>query len=109
MVLLPDKRILMTYVVRLGYPNNPEGFPQFGVEAVISSDTGQTWDLDHRYILAVWAGNLKDERSWFCSVQSTSTVLLRDGTLLTAFGTGFANQSDSKRCKMDVALVRWRL
>ena len=109
LVLLPRGKILMTYVVRLGYPNNAQGFPQFGVEAVISSDYGQTWDLAHRYILATWSGNLKDERSWFCSVQSTSTVRLRDGTLLTAFGTGFNNQPDAKRCKMDVALVKWRL
>ena len=81
MVLLPDKRILMTYVVRLGYPNNAQGFPQFGVEAMISSDNGQTWDFGHRYVLATWCGTLKDERSWFCSVQSTSTVRLPDGTL----------------------------
>jgi hypothetical protein len=109
MVLLPDKRILMTYVVRLGYPNNAQGFPQFGVEAVISSDNGQTWDIGRRYVLATWTGTLKDERSWFCSVQSTSTVLLPDGTLLTAFGTGFSNNTEATRCKMDVALVKWRL
>jgi hypothetical protein len=109
MVLLPDKRILMTYVVRLGYPNDAQGFPQFGVEAVISRDNGQTWDFSHRYVLATWIGNLKDERSWFCSVQSTSTVRLPDGTLLTAFGTGFNNHADAKRCKMDVALTKWRL
>lgn len=109
MVLLPGGKILMTYVVRLGYPDNSQGLPQFGVEAVISSDHGQTWDFVHRYVLATWAGNLKDERSWFCSVQSTSTVRLPDGTLLTAFGTGFSNGADAKRCKMDVALVKWRL
>ena len=109
MVLLPDKRILMTYVVRLGYPNNAQGFPQFGVEAMISSDNGQTWDFGHRYVLATWTGTLKDERSWFCSVQSTSTVRLPDGTLLTAFGTGFSNTAEATRCKMDVALVKWRL
>jgi hypothetical protein len=109
MVLLPGGKILMTYVVRLGYPNNAQGFPQFGVEAVISRDHGQSWDFDHRYILATWAGNLKDERSWFCSVQSTSTVRLPDGTLLTAFGTGFSNRADARRCKMDVALTKWRL
>lgn len=109
LVLLPRGKILMTYVVRLGYPNDAPGFPQFGVEAVSSSDHGQTWDLAHRYILATWSGNLKDERSWFCSVQSTSTVLIRDGTLLTAFGTGFNNQPAAARCKMDVALVKWRL
>jgi hypothetical protein len=109
LVLLPDKRILMTYVVRLGYPNNAQGYPQFGVEAMMSSDNGQTWDFDHRYVLATWTGNLKDERSWFCSVQSTSTVLLPDGTLLTAFGTGFGNKADATRCKMDVAVAKWRL
>ena len=109
LVLLPRGRILMTYVVRLGYPDNAQGFPQFGVEAVISRDHGRSWDFAHRYVLATWSGNLKDERSWFCSVQSTSTIRLRDGTLLTAFGTGFNNQADAARCKMDVALVKWRL
>lgn len=109
LVLLPDKRILMTYVVRLGYPNNALGFPQFGVEAICSSDHGKTWDIGHRHVLARWVGNLKDERSWFCSAQSTSTVLLPDGTLLTAFGTGFSNHAGTSRCKMDVALTRWRL
>lgn len=109
LVLLPNQNLLMTYVVRLGYPNNAEGLPQFGVEAMISRDHGQTWDFGHRYILAAWTGNLKDERSWFCSVQSTSTVLLPDGTLLTAFGTGFRNTADATRCKMDVALTKWRL
>ena len=109
MVLLPDKRVLMTYVVRLGYPNNAQGFPQFGVEAMISSDNGQTWDFGRRYVLATWCGTLKDERSWFCSVQSTSTIRLPDGMLLTAFGTGFCNTAEATRCKMDVALVKWRL
>jgi hypothetical protein len=109
LVLLSDKRLLMTYVVRLGYPNNPQGYPQFGVEAVTSSDNGQSWDFNRRYVLAVWSGSLKDERSWFCSVQSTSTILLRDGTLLTAFGTGFSNPPTATKCKMDIALVSWRL
>jgi hypothetical protein len=108
LALLPDKRILMTYVVRLGYPNNAQGFPQFGVEAMISNDNAHTWDFAHRYVLTTWCGTLKDERSWFCSVQSTSTILLPDGTLLTAFGTGFNNNPAATRCKMDVALVQWR-
>ena len=109
LVLLPDKRLLVSYGVRLGYPNNAEGFPQFGVEAMLSGDHGQTWDFGHRYVLATWSGNLKDERAWFCSIQSTSILRLPDGTLLSAFGTGFNNQADSTRCKMDVALVKWRL
>jgi len=109
LVLLPNGDLLMTYVVRLGYPATWKGIPQFGVEAVISHDHGQTWDKQRRYILANWEGNMVGENAWFCSVQSTSTVLLPDGLLLTAFGTGFRNLSDAKVCKMDVALVRWRL
>jgi hypothetical protein len=55
---MPDGNIVMTYVVRLGYPATHDGFPQFGVEAVVSHDNGQTWDKEHRYILAIWAGNI---------------------------------------------------
>ncbi|MCC6797619.1 MAG: exo-alpha-sialidase [Candidatus Hydrogenedentes bacterium] len=109
MVLLPDGQIVMTYVVRLGYPDTADGFPQFGVEAVVSRDNGQTWDLDHRYVLAKWTGNITGKNAWFCSVQSSSTVILPDGTIVTAFGTGFRNPPEASVCKMDVALVRWRL
>jgi len=44
MVLMPNGDIVMTYVVRLGYPATHEGFPQFGVEALVSHDNGKTWD-----------------------------------------------------------------
>ena len=30
-----------------GYVNTPDGFPQFGIEAMFSRDNGRTWDLDH--------------------------------------------------------------
>ena len=71
MVLLPDGSILMSYVVRLGYPHDAQGFPQFGVEAVVSRDNGRTWDLPRRYILAQWTGNLKGEDDWYGGVQSS--------------------------------------
>ena len=106
---MPNGDIVMTYVVRLGYPATHEGFPQFGVEAVVSRDNGQTWDKEHRYVLATWVGNITGATAWFCGVQSTSTVLLPDGMLLTAFGTGFRNLPGTKVCKMDVAMVRWHL
>ncbi len=109
MVLMANGDIVMTYVVRLGYPATHEGFPQFGVEAVVSHDNGQTWDKKHRYILSTWVGNITGATAWFCSVQPTSTVLLPDGMLLTAFGTGFRNSPGAKVCKMDVEMVRWRL
>jgi hypothetical protein len=111
MVLLPDGRIVMTYVVRLGYPTTADQF-QFGVEAVVSSDNGQTWDLQHRHVLATWRNSLQGGFFWFSGVQSTSTALLPDRTILTAFGTGFRNTpdiQDSKACRNDIALVRWRV
>ena len=43
LILLPGGEIVMTYVVRKGYVNTPDGFPQFGIEAVVSRDHGQTW------------------------------------------------------------------
>jgi hypothetical protein len=107
MILLPDGRILMTYVVRLGYPNTADGFPVVGVEAIVSNDNGQTWDMEHRYILAKWESDLRGEDSWYCSVQSTSTVLLPNNTVLTAFGTGFRNFPGAEWCKMDAAVIRW--
>ena len=55
----PSGEIVMTYVVRKGYVDSPDGFPQFGVEAVVSRDHGQTWDLDHRYILHHWIGHIE--------------------------------------------------
>ena len=111
MVVLPDGRIVMTYGVRLGYPDAPGGLPRFGVEAAVSPDQGKTWDLEHRYVLVSWRGNIPSAspNAWFCSVQSTSTVILPDGALVTAFGTGFANPESAASCKMDVALVRWKL
>lgn len=109
MVLLPNGSILMSYVVRLGYPHTEQGFPQFGVEAVVSRDHGQTWDLAHRYVLAEWTGSVKGEDDWYGGVQSSSTIRLPDGTLLTAFGMGIRNMPSEERCIMDVGLVRWRM
>ena len=41
--------------------------------------------------------------------QSTSTVLLPDGAILTAFGTGQRNSMGATVWLMDVALVKWQL
>ncbi len=110
-VKLPNNDLLMTYVVRKGYTPNEAGYPRHGIEAVLSKDNGKTWDIDHRIVLASYEGNLKGipHRDWFCSVQSTSTILLPDQTILTAFGTGFRNVQNTPVCQMDVALVRWKL
>jgi len=111
MVTLEDDDIVLTYVVRKGYIDTDDGYPQFGIEAVVSQDNGLTWDLDHRYLLAVWKGNRKGPKGWLASPQRTATVLLPDGSLLTAFGTGFRNkgrQGKRTHSPQDIGLVRWR-
>lgn len=106
MVLMPDGQIVMTYVVRKGYPRTANGLSQFGIEAIVSRDHGQTWDLDHRCILARWTGTLPGPNAFQEGCQATSTVLLNNGFLLTSFGTGFRSGNGRMR---DVALVRWKL
>lgn len=112
LVVLPNGHIVMTYVVRKGYIDTADGFPQFGIEAVVSRDHGRTWDLDHRYILHVWKGNRKDVNKWWRSSQATSTVLLPDGSLLTAFGTGYRSEATEVKNQpgpRDAGLIQWRL
>jgi hypothetical protein len=108
MVLLPNGDLVMTYVVRKGYVATPDGFPRFGIEAVVSHDQGQTWDLDHGYLLHTWVGRRKGPNAWWPSSQATSTILLPDGSLLTAFGSGYRSESGPQNRPRDVGLVLWR-
>jgi len=109
MVTMPNGDIVLTYVVRKGYIDTADGYLQFGVEAVVSRDNGQTWDLDHRYILSQWKGNRTnaDTWAWVASSQATSTVLLPDGWLVTAFGTGYSAVPGTN--PRDVGVVKWKL
>ena len=110
MVLMPNGDIVMTYAVRLGWLakeyvlRDEDGFPQWGIEAIVSGDNGETWDLPHRYVLAQWSGQSHAQR--------TSTVLLPDRSLLTAFGAGYRirrmKDPDPWLGPQDVGLVRWR-
>ncbi|NLX04546.1 MAG: exo-alpha-sialidase [Phycisphaerae bacterium] len=111
LVRLGDGRIVMTYVVRKGYPDTADGFPQFGIEAVISRDHGRTWNLDDKIVLAEWAGNRQGPNAWWASSQATSTILLPDGRLLTAFGTGYRSQPNENNmaAPRDVGLVEWQV
>ena len=112
LVLMPGGRLVMSYVVRKGYVDTPDGFPQFGIEAIVSSDNGRTWDLDHRYILYAWKGNRQGENKWWASCQATSTILLPDESMLTAFGTGYRSQPDAgggNPSPRDAGVILWHL
>jgi len=111
MVVMQDGSIIMTYVVRVGYPDTNDGFKQFGIEAVASFDNGRSWDMDNRYILARWQSNRKGDNYWWGSCQSTSSVLLPDGNILTAFGTGYRSQPNENGLPSprDIGLIKWKV
>jgi len=98
---LPNGDLVMSYNVRRGYPDAPSGYPQFGIEAVVSHDHGSTWDIDHRYILHVYEGNYDARDFWAFqgAPSNASTVLLPDGSLLTAFNKEYTK----------IGLLKWRL
>ena len=113
LIVLAGGDIVMTYVVRKGYTPDSDGLPRFGVEAVVSRDNGRSWDLDHRYVLDTWKGfTTQKGREWYGAPLNTSTVLLPDGSMLTAFETGYRAGPDPNSkwyAPRDVELVQWSL
>jgi len=110
MVRMPNDDLVMSYVVRLGYPDTQEGLPQYGIEAIVSHDHGRTWNKDHRYVLDHWDGDWLDHPRGLVRLRApneTYTVLLPDGSLITAYGTGYRVNADNT--PRDIKLVRWRL
>ncbi|MEE2658224.1 MAG: sialidase family protein [Candidatus Latescibacterota bacterium] len=98
---LRDGRILCTF----GYRRKP-----MGVRALISEDQGNTWDLDHEYVLRDDAGTTsnawppeKDTPEGFGSsdVGYPVSVELDDGSILTAYYTTPADATTH------VALTHW--
>ena len=108
-VLMPDNSLTMTYVVRMGYDDTPEGLPRSGIEAVVSRDHGQTWDLRDRNVLDKWLGEWEDQpggKIKLMAPNETNTVLLRDGSLMTSFERGF--QDANGKYRRILKLVHWR-
>lgn len=108
-VLLPDGRLVLTYVVREGYRDEGDRFA-YGVEAVVSYDGGRNWDVGNRYVIDRWTsekvvrnadGTTKVQRRYAAAPQCTSTCYLpgRD-ELITAYGR---NAKD-----VHVTLAKWK-
>ncbi len=104
--------VILTYTVQKGYTDAANGHERFGVEAAVSHNNGQTWDLDHRYLLAVWTGTITGTRAYECASQCTSTLLMPDGSILTTFGGGYRidpNTYLASYLPRDIGLVKWNL
>jgi hypothetical protein len=101
LVRMPNGDIVMTYLVRRGYRDSSDGFPRFGIEAVVSHDHGESWDLDHRYVLHVYQGSVpaKEYMAFQGAPSNASTTVLPDGSLLTAFNMEYTK----------IGLVNWKL
>lgn len=107
--VLPDGRLVLTYVVREGYPM-VDGKRAYGVEAIVSEDDGRTWDVRHRYVLARWEddclrtgadGRKRPIWGYMPAPQCTSTQYLpASGQLVTAFG-----RNNDPAC---ITMVKWR-
>ncbi|MDQ0969229.1 hypothetical protein QFZ20_004632 [Flavobacterium sp. W4I14] len=121
MLLLNDRRtILMTYAVRVGgalgtsdnFNNSSDHYPYYGIEAIVSKDNGRTWEVKNRYVLSRWRGNIPTNKLnyFFRSSQSTSTVQMKNGTLLTAYSTGRYRVGGKSKLdwSMDINLLRWK-
>lgn len=108
-VLMPDNDLVMTYVVRKGYDDTPEGLPRSGIEAVSSRDHGQTWNIHGRYVLDKWLGEWEDKpggKIKLMAPNETYTVLLSDGSLMTSFERG-CQDADTEYRRI-IKLVHWR-
>ncbi len=95
---LKDDRLVMSYVVRQDLSNEGR-YNSFnrGVEAIVSTDHGVTWDTSKRYLLDQWM--MFDPANPFATYCGhTSSCVLDDGRILTAYG-----HCPSK----SVALIRW--
>ncbi len=115
MVRLSTGELVMSYLVRRGYPDTPDcAFPQFGEEAIVSFDNGQTWDLDHKYILHKYQGSIdaRDIFAWGSGPQNVTSALLPGDEIITIFGIGpHAGLGEEQHLfyPRDVGLVRWRI
>lgn len=102
---MPNGDIVMTYVVAEGYLDTADGIPQFGIEAIVSRDNGQAWDLDHRYILQSYRAKIVSPKYHLAAPQNTYSVVLDDGSILTCFGTGY--RATAEKLTTDIAAIKW--
>lgn len=96
---LPSGDIVMTLIVRSDVRDGTLASYRRGIEAIVSHDHGQSWDIAHKYIL--------DEYEFYDGVRWSngkcghlSSALLDDGSILSCYAN-YLSQGGS--------LIRWKL
>jgi hypothetical protein len=95
---LPGGELVLTVIVRVDVQDGKLASYRRGLEAILSHDNGQTWDVAHKYILDGFS--FLDAKQWFngeCG--HLSSTLLYDGSLLTCY-TNYLTKA--------VSLIRWK-
>ena len=97
LVKRPNGDLVMTYVVRVNVQEGKFANQRRGMEALVSTDHGKTWNLDEVYILDEFKH--LDPNQWFngeCG--HVAAAALQDGSILSIYGNYLAKAA---------VLVRW--
>jgi hypothetical protein len=97
LIRLANDDLVMTLIVRVDVQDGTLASYQRGLEAILSHDNGQSWDVAGKYVLDSFT--FVDRKSWFngeCG--HLSTALLDDGSLLTCYASYLTR---------GITLIRW--
>ena len=95
---LPNDDLVMTVIRRLDFGDGELATYRRGCDAVISHDHGETWDVEHRYVVDDFAGIGHDDRWYRIACGHQFSISMDDGSVLTTYGN-YRNAG---------ALIRWR-
>lgn len=106
-VKMPDGALVMIYVMRQDIAPDGVHYASYrrGCGALVSRDNGATWDLSrecrlHEFDFATSREGTHAEGIGILACGHTCSTLLRDGSILTAYGHYISK---------GIALVRWRV
>jgi len=94
---MADGLLVMTHIVRQDYEDTRRVSYRRGCEALVSRDHGLTWNLAEKYVLDEFEYSDGSPLSLACG--HLSSTLVKDGSILTAYGNYLAKAA---------VLIRWR-
>ena len=94
---MPNDDLVMVLIRRIDFRDGKLVSYRRGCDAVISRDHGETWDVEHMYVLDDFL-HCNGEQWMYGACGHMSSTLLPDGSILTGYGRNFAGG----------ALIRWR-